>query len=233
MALDISRIRGLCFDIDGTLRDTDDQFINRLSRLLKPVSFILPHGDHHAIARRLVMASENPGNYLLGLTDRLGIDGMLSKISDFLYQRGLGSGAESFSLIPGVLEMLAALRPIYPLAIVSARGERLTHAFLERFGLQDFFLCIATAQTCRRTKPSPDPLLWAARQMGLQPENCLMVGDTRVDILAARAAGAQSVGVLCGFGEEAELTRSGADLILPSTALLAPILLDKMKNSFA
>jgi phosphoglycolate phosphatase-like HAD superfamily hydrolase len=41
-----------------------------------------------------------------------------------------------------------------------------------------------------------------------------MIGDTTVDILAGKAAGAQTVGVLCGFGEEAELRRAGADLIV-------------------
>ena len=84
---------------------------------------------------------------------------------------------------------------------------------------------MATAQTCDHTKPYPDPILWAARQMNIPPENCLMIGDTTVDILAARAAGAQSVGVLCGFGEEDELRQAGADLILESTACLSSELL--------
>ena len=52
-----------------------------------------------------------------------------------------------------------------------------------------------------------------------------MVGDTTVDIRAGKAAGAQTVGVLCGFGQESELRRAGADLILPSIASLCEILL--------
>jgi phosphoglycolate phosphatase len=48
-----------------------------------------------------------------------------------------------------------------------------------------------------------------------------MVGDTVVDIISARRAGAQSVGVLCGFGEADELLRAGANLILPTTSNLA------------
>lgn len=47
-----------------------------------------------------------------------------------------------------------------------------------------------------------------------------MVGDTRVDIWAAQAAGARSAGVLCGFGEADELKRAGADLILETTSEL-------------
>jgi phosphoglycolate phosphatase-like HAD superfamily hydrolase len=64
------------------------------------------------------------------------------------------------------------------------------------------------------------PERWAVK-----PEECLMIGDTTVDIYAGRAAGAQTVGVLCGFGEEKELRRAGADLILPTTTELERYLL--------
>jgi phosphoglycolate phosphatase len=54
--------------------------------------------------------------------------------------------------------------------------------------------------------------------MGVAPESCLMIGDTTVDMRAGKSAGAQTVGVLCGFGEENELRRAGADAIFKSTA---------------
>jgi phosphoglycolate phosphatase len=50
-----------------------------------------------------------------------------------------------------------------------------------------------------------------------------MIGDTTVDMRAGKSAGAQTVGVLCGFGEEAELRKLGADLILKSTSDLTKI----------
>ena len=52
-----------------------------------------------------------------------------------------------------------------------------------------------------------------------------MIGDTTVDIRAGRSAGAQTVGLLCGFGEEPELRRVGADLILAATSDLEKVLL--------
>ena len=61
--------------------------------------------------------------------------------------------------------------------------------------------------------------------MEVPPENCLMIGDTTVDIRAGKAAGAQTVGVLCGFGERAELERRETDLILETTSELANVLL--------
>jgi len=120
--------------------------------------------------------------------------------------------------------MLTAVKRRYPLAIVSAGGERSTLNFLEQFGLASHFGAVATALTCHYTKPFPDPILWAAERLGVPPDRCLMVGDTTVDIRAGKAAGAQTVGVLCGFGREGELRRAGADLILQSTAQLSQVL---------
>ena len=60
----------------------------------------------------------------------------------------------------------------------------------------------------------------AAEELGTQVERCLMVGDTTGDMWAARSAGARSAGVLCGFGEQDELERAGADLILKTTTEL-------------
>jgi phosphoglycolate phosphatase-like HAD superfamily hydrolase len=228
MPLDFARIRALCFDVDGTLSDTDDQFVLRLASLLNPVRFAFPRGDPHPFARRCVMATESPGTILFSLPDRLNIDGKLASIGDFIYHLGLGKHPNPFLLVPGVKQALYQLKPHFPLAIVTARGQRGTQTFLNQFELTHFFDCIATAQTCRYTKPHPDPILWAAKKMGVPPEACLMIGDTTVDIRAGKAAGAQTVGVLCGFGEERELRFSGADLILASTDHLPEVLLKNL-----
>jgi len=62
--------------------------------------------------------------------------------------------------------------------------------------------------------------------MGVAPENCLMVGDTVMDIKAGRAAGAQTAGVLCGFGTRQELEKARANIIVRTTADLNEYLLD-------
>jgi phosphoglycolate phosphatase-like HAD superfamily hydrolase len=77
---------------------------------------------------------------------------------------------------------------------------------------------IITGLSASHTKPYPDPILLAAQRMGVKPQECLMIGDTTVDMRAGKAAGAQTLGVLCGFGEEDELEQLGADLILKSTS---------------
>ena len=120
--------------------------------------------------------------------------------------------------------MLESLSKRYPLAVVSARDTLSTMEFLNQFDLAPYFKCIATDQTCEHTKPFADPILWAAREMDVAPEACLMVGDTTVDMRAGKAAGAQIVGVLCGFGEQDELREYGADMILSMTAELVQVL---------
>lgn len=224
MSLDIKKIKTLCFDVDGTLSDTDDQFVHKLVHILKPFGFFFQDNDPRSFARKVVMATETPGNFLYGLPDQVGLDDEIARFGDFIYRIGLGKSPKPFMIIPGVKKNLEELKGLYGMSIVSARGERSTMMFLDQFNLTSMFQYIATAQTCEHTKPYPDPILWVAENMGVRPDQCLMIGDTTVDILAARAAGAQSVGVLCGFGEKDELEKAGADLILESTSKLTEIL---------
>lgn len=226
MPLEIARIRAVCFDVDGTLRETDDQFVLRLRELLHPLRFLFPRRDCQALARWLVMRAETPATFLYGLPDWIGLDGALNRWGERLNDRRPRNQAAPAQVVAGVPMLLERLQVHYPMAVVSARGRRDTLFFLEQSGLSSFFGPVATGQTCRHTKPYPDPICWAAEKMGVPAAHCLMVGDTVVDIQAGRAAGAQTVGVLCGFGEEAELRRAGADLILSSTAELQAILLD-------
>lgn len=217
MSLDISRIQAILFDIDGTLSDSDDHMVSRLEKALcYPLFFLKPH-RRHALARWTVMAMETPGNFIYNQADRFDLDSLFIKI---LNQRSQlhKEKKKSYRIIPGVSHMLAQLARFYPMGVVSARDEVSSLAFIHQFSLEDHFKVVVSSQTCRYTKPFPDPLLYAAEKLGVAPENCLMVGDTPVDMRAATLANMQALGVLCGFGRKAELERAGAHIILPSTA---------------
>lgn len=225
MNINLNHVQALCFDVDGTLRDTDDQYVARISKLIGPFRFLLGGGNNRDAARRFVMAIEGPANFFYSLPDRFGIDDEIAAFGDWLDSRRRKPKKHAYLLIPGIQEMLAALVPHYRMAVVSARDKRGTINFLEHYNLARYFDCIVTGQTTPRTKPHPDPILWAAQQLQVPPEKCAMIGDTTVDIRAGKAAGAHTIGVLCGFGEREELIRTGADLILEGTAELAPLLL--------
>lgn len=224
--IDLSRVRGLLFDVDGTLSDTDDHMVQQLSECLRPLAWLFKNRDPGIFSRRLVMISETPANFAYTLADRLGLDAAIASVYNWLARQGPEQPVDEddFSLIPGVKSMLADLAGRYPLAVVSARDNRSTMRFLEYFDLLPFFSAVVTSQTCRHTKPFPDPVVYAAQQIGLRPEDCVMIGDTIVDVRSGQAAGSQTVAVLCGFGSKRELQRAGADLILASTPDLLALL---------
>jgi N-acetyl-D-muramate 6-phosphate phosphatase len=223
MTLDIDRIKALCFDVDGTLSDTDDFYAQKIVDLLPRSLFPNPMQT----ARRIVMWVEAPGNALLGIADTIGIDDEMTAVIDWI-NRHRKHTMKKFLLVPGVDSMLAQMKGCYPMSIVSARDAQSTLRFLAQFDLTGYFDVIVTGLSTPHTKPYPDPIILAAQQMGVSPQECLMIGDTTVDMRAGKAAGAQTVGVLCGFGEEAELRQLGADLILKSTGELPEVFTEKI-----
>lgn len=219
MPIHPQKVQALCFDVDGTLSDTDDLYAQNVSKFLPRFLF----KDPQRTARRIVMWIEAPGNALLSLADTLHLDDEMVAVIDWLSRRRKHLD-KKFLLVPGVDELLKQLHGRYPMSVVSARDEKGTRRFLEQYGLVKYFDAIVTGLSARHTKPYPDPILLAAQKMGVSPENCLMIGDTTVDIRAGKAAGAQTVGVLCGFGEESELRNFGADAIIEDTTKLLEIL---------
>jgi HAD superfamily hydrolase (TIGR01509 family) len=214
MSLDLKRIRALCFDVDGTLSDSDDLYTRLYTGWLSRLPFAR---QPEVLARKLVMWLESPGNAMLSLSDVIGLDGIAIPIIDWVY-RHVPRKRSEYLVMAGVAEMLPRLKQRYPMAVISARDQRNTMGFLDNCGLTAYFDVILTALSARHTKPYPDPILLAAKMMGVRPEECLMIGDTTVDVRAAKAAGAQVISVLCGFGEQGELRRLGTDLIIPTTA---------------
>ncbi len=213
MTIDLSKVKGLCFDVDGTLCDTDDMWVSRISSFLKPLRFLFKGSDPRPFARWLVMATESPMNLFYYWADSLSMDDNFARMFEWL-ARHRRNHRKSFMLMPGAQNLLGVCSEKYPMTIVSARDARTTIHFLEQFTLQNLFVEVVTSQTCVHTKPYPDPVRFASEAMNLPAENCLMIGDTTVDILAGKRAGAQTIGLLCGFGTEKELRKAGADLIV-------------------
>jgi N-acetyl-D-muramate 6-phosphate phosphatase len=229
MSLETQRIRAICFDIDGTLSDTDDLWVQRLEKALSPMQFLFPNRQIGPFARWFVMGVESPGNMMYSLLDWMNLDADVGRMYETITKLKPVPTARNYKIVPEVREALLQLTGHYPMSIVSARDQNGTREFLNQYELSAMFHSIATSQTCRHTKPYPDPVLWAAQQMGVLPHECLMVGDSVVDIRAGKAAGAQTVGVLCGFGTEKELRRAGANLIISSTAKLPEVLFGKQE----
>jgi HAD superfamily hydrolase (TIGR01509 family) len=225
VSFDPSKVRAILFDLDGTLADTDDEYIRRLARWTRPLHILFPRRDPAPFLRWAVMTAESPMNTLMTIPDWMGIDDKLVAVMNWFSDLWPRAHAGRFAIMPGVESLLEQLSQRYPLALVTARPARSTNDFLAQFDLGKFFRAVASAQTAPHTKPYPDPVHWCARALGVSVENCVMAGDTTVDILAGKRAGAQTIGLLCGFGQRDELERAGADLVLEHTTRLADVLL--------
>lgn len=235
MPLDLTRIRALCFDVDGTISDTDDHLVAQLAKMLDAIPGVSGRRGE-LVARQVVMGLETPVHGAYALLDRLGLDVPVSRLRERIKatrQRGEDPGhtrnPEALDEVPhemmaGVKEMLVKLAGHYPMATISTGSAPRVERFLEHYGVRHLFKAVVGAQTTRRMKPHPEPLLYAAQQMGVEPGACLMIGDTTIDVRTGVSAGAQTVGVLCGFGTERELRDAGVGLILRTTSDLLAVL---------
>lgn len=236
MALDLTRIRALCFDVDGTIADTDDHLVAQLAALLDRAPLVSGRRAER-LARQVVMGAETPVHAAYALLDRLGLDVPVSRLrarlkavkargADPAHTRNIEALDEvPHDMMAGVREMLQALAGRYPMCTISTGGAPRVERFLEHYGVRGVFTAVVGAQTTRRMKPHPEPLYYAADAMRVAPQECLMIGDTTIDMRTGRSAGAQTVGVLCGFGTEGELRRTGAGLILRTTSDLLGVLM--------
>ena len=217
MPLQIEKIKALLFDLDGTLADTDDDYIRTAARWVRPLNFLFPRRDPTPFLRWAVMTVESPVNTLMALPDWLSLDDELVALMNWFTSLRGNPPPGQYALMAGVDAMLERLVARYPLALITARDAWRTRFMLDQLNLARFFPVVVSAQTAPHTKPYPDPVHHAARQLHLSAADCLMIGDTTVDILAGKRAGAQTAAVLCGFGQRPELLRAGADLIMNHT----------------
>jgi len=218
----LREIQAVLFDLDGTLFETDNRWAAMLADRLRPLERVCPFIHAERLARRIVMSLEMPSNYVISLIEHLGIDTNILGLADRLRRsKGLAT-REEVDLVDGTEELLEALWPRFRLAVVTTRARAQAYELLERAGLGRFFSVVVTRQDVLRMKPHPEPVLKAARQLGVPSTACVMVGDTPMDVKAARRAGAIAVAVLTGFGSREELARSRPDMMLErASALLA------------
>jgi phosphoglycolate phosphatase len=118
-------------------------------------------------------------------------------------------------LYPGVREGLDLLQAqAYRLGCVTNKAERFTLPLLRDKGILDCFELVVSGDTLEKKKPDPMPLLYAAERFGVAPADSLMVGDSRSDVKAARAAGFRIVCMTYGYNHGADIREEHPDVVL-------------------
>ncbi len=106
------------------------------------------------------------------------------------------------------------------IGLITNDSEQAARAQLMTCHCVDKFDFIAGYDSGYGAKPSAEPLLHAARKLNVDPQKCIMVGDSAHDLIAAKNAGMKAIGVLTGLAKEKELALI-ADAVLPSIAGLS------------
>lgn len=117
---------------------------------------------------------------------------------------------EGLKRVPGIRKLLNFLRKKgILLAIVSSSRRALIEFGLRKANLQNVFNLILGADEVEEPKPSPKPLLQAAQGLGVKASSCIYVGDSVYEMMAAKKAGMQGIGVSTFYSPE-ELKAAGA-----------------------
>jgi phosphoglycolate phosphatase len=119
-------------------------------------------------------------------------------------------------LFAGIADLLSTLDArAVPWGVVTNKAERLTRPLLEALDLLERAACVVGGDTTARAKPHPDPLLHAARYIGVEARRCLYVGDDLRDVQAARAAGMRVLAAAYGYlGVGGDPHAWGADAVI-------------------
>ena len=210
-------LRGVLFDLDGTLIDSAPDLAGAANRL---------RADHGLAPLPLEQLRPMVGAGARGMVGvAFGVapgEARFESLRDaFLahYEAGLLDRTHPFD---GVDAMLSALEAAgIPWGIVTNKATRFTVPIVAGLGLARRAVVVVCGDTTPHSKPHPEPLLRAARAMGLEPESVAYVGDDLRDAQAARAAGMPMVAATWGYlGVGEPVHNWGADALMDAPGQL-------------
>ncbi len=235
----LQNIRGVAFDLDGTLVDSAPGLTaavdNALYALELPMAgeervvTWIGNGADVLIQRALTWARQERAA-LRAAQGKPSVDhddipqAEQQAILRKLFDRYYGEVAEEGSfLFPAVAATLGALHAKgLPLALVTNKPTPFVAPILASLDIAKYFTVVIGGDDVKNKKPHPEPLLLVAEKLGLAPADLLFVGDSRNDIQAAKAAGCSSIGLTYGYNYGEPISLSEPDYIFDQFNELLP-----------
>jgi phosphoglycolate phosphatase len=192
--LNIGSVRALIFDLDGTLIDSKLDLIHSVNAMLREsgrgelaegtISGYIGHGAPQLVARALGDGStEEERQWALQF---------------FLSYYELHK-MDTTCAYPDVAETLEKLAS-RPMAVLTNKPVRISVRILDALGLSKYFRAIYGGNSFETKKPDPLGARRILRELGAEPREALLVGDSEVDVQTARNAGTLAAAVNYGFG---------------------------------
>ena len=207
------RVQGIIFDLDGTIVDSRNAYMEAARTTFR------------------ALGQEPPApEILLEIPRSLELRQPISNIVKFHFRKFLNLYLKTFyattkertKLIPNIPVTLEKLSGKIKLAMVTMRyvPRQVILEELVYFGIAQHFLHVVTALDTREPKPAPEALIKTSQAIDVPIHDCVIVGDSVCDIRAGKAAGAKTAAVLSGLFSCAELAREHPDLILKDAAAI-------------
>jgi HAD superfamily hydrolase (TIGR01509 family) len=215
--MNLQHIKGIIFDIDGTLANSVEMFYEAALEILHLAGAPPAPKDRVYELMRLGAPLEKlfPPEY----PDPAAT---LKRIVDERMHKWMHRYHHETEAIPGSVELLHSLHTQgVLLGIATSSGRALP--FLDRWGVRHLFRGIVGREDVTNHKPHPEPILKCLDHLGLQAHEIMYIGDSPIDIQAGKAAGAYTIGVLTGTSPQHVLHLEDPDHILPSVAELHSI----------
>lgn len=190
----------ILFDLDGTLIESTEAIVGCFYHSFDELGFDF-QGDAEDIKNEI-------GYPLDVMYATLGVSSEL--IADFVasYKKEYRKVSEQkTTLLPAALDAVKEAAAFARLGIVTTKTTLYTIPLLEHFGIYEYFETIIGRQEVTNPKPHPEPIFKAMESMKVSPlkSSIYMIGDTKLDLIAANEASVKGVGVLCGYGKKEEL----------------------------
>ncbi|AXX88698.1 hydrolase [Arcobacter suis] len=190
----------ILFDLDGTLINSTDAIVSTFYHSFKELQFDFKGNDESI--KSLI------GYPLDIMYKSLGVDE--SKVWDFVdsyKNRYRVISIAQTTLLENAYEAVELAAKIGRVSVVTTKTRTYTMPLLEHFNIAQFFEIVTGRENVQNPKPDPEPILVTLKQMNYDKNkhSVWMIGDTKLDLIAANEANINSVGVLCGYGNEKEL----------------------------
>lgn len=206
--------KAILFDLDGTLIDSAPD-------LALAVNYMLTCIGREQIEADIIRSWVGNGASILvqrGLSGHTEIDKNLDpellekSLATFLefYAKNLCVDTVTYAHVRSSLKILKAKG--YRLAIVTNKPFDFIQPILDGLDLNGLFELLVGGDTLEKRKPDPLPLHYTCEKLGVSVDECVMVGDSKNDILAANAANMQSIGLSYGYNYGEDINEHNPDL---------------------
>ena len=207
----------LFFDLDGTLIDSAVGITRCVAYALTQMQQPVP--PQSELLRWIGPSLRTSFTPLL--RDRVRVEAAVAHYRDRFERLGWAE----HEIYPGIADAIEALHGAgHRLAVVTAKNEPHARKIITHLPFGHRFDDVIGATADGRLSDKPELIAEALQRLALAPDACWMIGDRRMDIEGARHHGMRNVGVLWGFGGEAELRAAGADRLAATPADLLALL---------